>query len=1030
MKKNVLMKSKRMAAFALSLSMVLAEGSVAGATELNANPNPDSAVVTEADTEATEVDVQETETPAADQATETASTEEASQQDAPEESPEQVMQEETAPVAEEAAQENVTLEEETNELATKITTNTTLSDVTGLAFDAAKGRLTWNKVPGATKYKITIYTTNAAGQLQQQDSETAYGVYYNLRYYISEEKDYTVGVRAYNDEELYVSETNISTADMWKEDEQGNYVHPRDQYVSSSVTTSEGTSTVYTLYRYPASANEATIAVRIPSAKNAITALTAIKFKEIRNGSAVFTVAPDALQSGEVMKYEYANNASFKGNGGDLYVSSGETDTNITSDINIPLNSFNPGDRIYIRARVYNENYAAATKDDEKYSAYVTAQYTVPKADVENVNVTVTSSSVRLVPSVENGNVTGYQYQRKNGKKWMNLGKTKDNFTDKGLKKDTKYTYRVRGYSYNKATKKTVYTDWAKVSAYTWGSSLNVKAAAASSNSVKLTWDKVSSASGYEIYRCENCSAPYNFNGHDRAGNLQSSEEFCNLKLIKTIKKSKTVSCKDTKLSTDERYHYVVRAYRNVGKTKNYIEGTAEITLNKKAHLSDVTKYYNTKGQYVVSWSKMTGISGYKVEKQNPATGKYVSYKTLSKTKTSITLPAVKPGEDNVDYRIAPYSGSKVYDNIYVTVEPRLGVVKNVKAVKTAEGVKVTWSAVANADYYKVYRATQDAVSYDKKTKTYKKPADAELVYETNYDVSESSNLALLKQSTVEMSGSERVNLLDSQVTVDEDGDAWFTDANGGTHYVNGSSGSYYYYAMVTKNVTLYEYDANLRTTGNELYKSQGSYRNEKITGTSVVDKTAAVQSLILKSDDPAYNPATDPEYFAVDEWSGSYGEYVKNADGSLATELVTKYEGPEAGNTYFYFVEAVAKASNGANGNSNETTSEVYTKGAKVTYTNVSAKATKVKSVKSSKKAQATITINKVSGASGYAIYRSTKKNGTYDQIGTTTGKTFTDTNVTSGKTYYYKVASYKASENGTYVYSKLSSAKKIKVK
>ena len=36
MKKNVLMKSKRMAAFALSLSMILSEGSLAGAAEVNA----------------------------------------------------------------------------------------------------------------------------------------------------------------------------------------------------------------------------------------------------------------------------------------------------------------------------------------------------------------------------------------------------------------------------------------------------------------------------------------------------------------------------------------------------------------------------------------------------------------------------------------------------------------------------------------------------------------------------------------------------------------------------------------------------------------------------------------------------------------------------------------------------------------------------------------------------------------------------------------------------------------------------------
>lgn len=39
------------------------------------------------------------------------------------------------------------------------------------------------------------------------------------------------------------------------------------------------------------------------------------------------------------------------------------------------------------------------------------------------------------------------------------------------------------------------------------------------------------------------------------------------------------------------------------------------------------------------------------------------------------------------------------------------------------------------------------------------------------------------------------------------------------------------------------------------------------------------------------------------------------------------------------------------------------------------------------------------------YEVYRSTSKNGTYKKIGTTDGTSFTDKNVKSGKTYYYKV-------------------------
>ena len=140
--------------------------------------------------------------------------------------------------------------------------------------------------------------------------------------------------------------------------------------------------------------------------------------------------------------------------------------------------------------------------------------------------------------------------------------------------------------------------------------------------------------------------------------------------------------------------------------------------------------------------------------------------------------------------------------------------------------------------------------------------------------------------------------------------------------------------------------------------------------------------------------------------------------------------QGPKLGTEYYYYVVAYTKAANGAGKNYTDSSSIGSSKSAKVVYTNVSVKATKISSVKSSKKGTVTIKIKKVSKVKGYAIYRSTKKSGTYIQIGTTTSTSYTDNNVTGGKTYYYKAAPIKQSENGMYVYAKLSAAKKVKVK
>ncbi|ALC89284.1 hypothetical protein AM500_05405 [Bacillus sp. FJAT-18017] len=49
------------------------------------------------------------------------------------------------------------------------------------------------------------------------------------------------------------------------------------------------------------------------------------------------------------------------------------------------------------------------------------------------------------------------------------------------------------------------------------------------------------------------------------------------------------------------------------------------------------------------------------------------------------------------------------------------------------------------------------------------------------------------------------------------------------------------------------------------------------------------------------------------------------------------------------------------------------------------------------------------VSGASGYEIYRSTSKTGTYSLVKSTTATTFTNTSLSTNKTYYYKVRAYR---------------------
>ncbi len=85
-----------------------------------------------------------------------------------------------------------------------------------------------------------------------------------------------------------------------------------------------------------------------------------------------------------------------------------------------------------------------------------------------------------------------------------------------------------------------------------------------------------------------------------------------------------------------------------------------------------------------------------------------------------------------------------------------------------------------------------------------------------------------------------------------------------------------------------------------------------------------------------------------------------------------------------------------------------------------------------SSTKKKATLKWNKILGSSGYEVYSSTTANGTYKlkkKITTSSTISYADSNLVSGKTYYYKVRPYR-SVNGKVVHGSYSSVKSQKIK
>ncbi|WP_395017878.1 Ig-like domain-containing protein, partial [Robinsoniella peoriensis] len=146
-----------------------------------------------------------------------------------------------------------------------------------------------------------------------------------------------------------------------------------------------------------------------------------------------------------------------------------------------------------------------------------------------------------------------YRSTKKNGtyKKIATVkGRSKTTYVNEKLTTGKKYYYKVRAYATEKS--RTVLSGYSKVKSKkpVPGKVILSSVTNLSGKHLKLRWKKVSGASGYEIRRAVSKKGTYHS--------------------IATIKKGKTLTYKDSRLTKKKTYYYKVRAYRTVGKKKIY----------------------------------------------------------------------------------------------------------------------------------------------------------------------------------------------------------------------------------------------------------------------------------------------------------------------------------------------------------------------------------------------------------------------------------------------------------------------------
>ena len=241
------------------------------------------------------------------------------------------------------------------------------------------------------------------------------------------------------------------------------------------------------------------------------------------------------------------------------------------------------GKKYTYRIKVYTLDWDYIEKKYKQFhSKYLNSP---PIIFVKGTNLTITSYNDKAELKWNKiSNIKGYQIYRatsKNGeyKCIKILSSSKTSFTDKGIKKFTKYFYKIR--TFKDISSKSEYSSFSKIKEKSALQKANITSKKYANSKLTLNWSKIKNITGYEVYRATSKQGKYT--------------------KIATINSKKT-SYADSKVKIGKVYYYKIRAYKKVGNSKIYghyssvktcLIGTRKQQMNKVKLLGEYKELKN-----------------------------------------------------------------------------------------------------------------------------------------------------------------------------------------------------------------------------------------------------------------------------------------------------------------------------------------------------------------------------------------------------------------------------------------------------
>lgn len=217
---------------------------------------------------------------------------------------------------------------------------------------------------------------------------------------------------------------------------------------------------------------------------------------------------------------------------------------------------------------------------------------------------------------------------------------------------------------------------------------------------ITLSWSKAADdVSGYRVYRYDADQDKYVY-----------------------LKSTRSRKYADEDVTSGKTYQYKVRCYWTIGGTNYYGNDSSVISVTTPpAKVTEVDTETRSSTYLTLNWKKVSGASGYRIYKYNTSSKSYEKVTTISKGSTVSYKITGLTAATEYQFKVRAYkktdtgtlwgSSSSAYKDCTKPAQT-----KNLKAATKSSAVTLTWSKVARADGYRIYR-------YNSKTKKYEKIA-------------------------------------------------------------------------------------------------------------------------------------------------------------------------------------------------------------------------------------------------------------------------------------------------------------------